>query len=126
MQVDQVMTRDVVTVSPQTSLKDVAALLTERRISGVPVCDEANRVLGVVSEHDILLKELGLSDRRAGLFAWLLESPAELSSRKLAARTAEDAMTAPAITTEPNRSVAEAARLMVDGSVNRLPVVENG
>ena len=54
MKVSEVMTKDVVTVSTRTPLKDVARLLIERRISGVPVVDDDGSVLGVVSEGDIL------------------------------------------------------------------------
>ena len=60
MQVEQVMSRDVVTVTPSTSLKEVALLLARHRISGVPVCEPDGQVVGVVSEADILWKELGL------------------------------------------------------------------
>jgi CBS domain-containing protein len=64
MNVEQLMSRDVVTVSQETSLKDVAALLSSHGISGVPVCDAAGQVLGVVSEADILLKVEGPRSRR--------------------------------------------------------------
>jgi CBS-domain-containing membrane protein len=57
--VRQVMRREVLTVSPATPLKDVAQLLVDRRISGVPVVDDDGRVLGVVSEADFLIKEQG-------------------------------------------------------------------
>ena len=56
MRVRDVMTQDVATVAPDTDLRDLAALLVERRISGVPVV-ENGRVVGVVSERDILFKE---------------------------------------------------------------------
>ena len=56
MRVKDVMTQDVATVAPDTDLRDVAALLVQKRISGVPVV-EGGRVLGVVSERDILFKE---------------------------------------------------------------------
>jgi CBS domain-containing protein len=126
MHVEQVMTRDVVTVSPDTLLKEVAELLAERSISGVPVCDDERHVLGVVSENDILYKELGPDQRQGGPFAWLLEPATGSSTLKIAARTAEEAMTAPAIAIEPGRPVSEAARTMIDRGVNRLPVVADG
>jgi CBS domain-containing protein len=121
MVVADVMSRDVVTVTAETSLKDVAALLDRRRISGIPVCDADRRVLGIVSEADILRKEQGSNPDRAGLL-WLLEG--DTSSRaEVSARTAGEAMTAPAITIEPQRPVSEAARVMTERRVNRLPVV---
>jgi CBS domain-containing protein len=124
MKVADVMTVDVVTVDKETSLRDVAALLTERRISGLPVVDEG-RVVGVVSEGDILAKERGRTAKRRGLFGVLLEDRAA-AELKLEARTAGAAMTAPALTIAPDRPVAEAAATMVDEGVNRLPVVSAG
>jgi CBS domain-containing protein len=121
MKVADVMTVDVVTVGKKTPLRDVAALLTERRISGLPVVDEG-RVVGVVSEGDILAKERGRAAERRGLFGVLLDDRAK-AELKLEARTAEAAMTSPALTIAPERSVAEAAGTMVDQGVNRLPVV---
>jgi CBS domain-containing protein len=118
------MTRDVVTVRPETPLKEVAALLSDRGISGLPVVTEDGRVAGVVSEADILRKEQGLASERQGLLGWLLD-PGK-PDPKLEARTAGEAMSAPAVTLGPGRPVSEAARLMLESSVNRLPVVLNG
>jgi CBS domain-containing protein len=124
MRVEDVMTRDVAVVSPATSLREVARLLGERRISGAPVCDATGRVVGVVSEADVLAKEEGLPlDERSPL-AWLVGDTRDRS--KAAARSAGDAMTAPAITIEPRAQIAEAARTMIGRRVNRLPVVERG
>jgi signal-transduction protein with cAMP-binding, CBS, and nucleotidyltransferase domain len=103
MNVDDVMTRDVVTVLPGATLKEAARLLVEHRISGLPVTDRDGGVLGVVSEADVLSKEQGGSARLVG-----------------------DAMTAPARTIVGSRSVTEAARLMTEEAINRLPVVEEG
>jgi CBS domain-containing protein len=125
MNVEQVMTRDVVTVTPETPLKEVAAILAERRISGVPVCDDAGQVLGVVSENDILFKELGPDQRHGGPLAWLVD-PAPNRSPKTIARSAAEAMTSPAVTTRPKAQVSEAARVMVERGLNRLPVVKDG
>jgi predicted transcriptional regulator len=96
VKVKDLMTQDVVSVAPATTLKEVARLLVQHRISGVPVCDREHNVLGVVSESDILGE---------------------------GGPTAADAMTSPAIVTTPLRTVAEVARLMVSRDVNRLPVV---
>jgi len=121
MRVDEVMTTDVVTVAPETTLKEVAALLSGRRISGVPVCDADGRVLGVVTEADILWKELGLGPGR-GVLERLLER-AYGEDTRVGARTAGEAMSAPPITVAPDAPVAHAAELMIEHGVNRLPVV---
>jgi CBS domain-containing protein len=124
MKVEDVMTREVVTVPPGASLKEAARLLVEHRISGLPVVDNQNRVIGVVSEADVLPKEAAGSSLRRQL-AWLIRQR-ELDRSKLEVHLAGEAMTAPALTIEPNRPVGAAAKLMVEASVNRLPVVEGG
>ena len=122
MRVANVMTHDVVSVRPETPLKEVAQLLVEQRISGVPVCDDAGRVLGVVSEADVLVKEEGVAVDPRGMLGWLLADGDQ--GAKALARTAGEAMTSPALTISAGRPVSEAARTMVEKKVNRLPVVD--
>jgi CBS domain-containing protein len=125
MKVVDVMTEEVVSVDPGTPLADVAALLSEHRISGVLVRDGAGAVLGVVSEADILVQEGGPSER-AGLFEWLFDDWSAADVAKLEARTAAEAMTSPVRRIGPDRSVEEAARRMLDANVRRLAVVDEG
>jgi CBS domain-containing protein len=125
MNVRDVMTCDVATVLPTTSLKEVATILAERGISGLPVVDENGEVRGVVSEGDILFKERGPWEPKRTL-PRLADSSRANADLKLRARTAGEAMTAPAKTIEPWRPVSAAAALMLDESINRLPVVERG
>jgi CBS domain-containing protein len=120
MKVRDVMTTDVVTVEPGVSLREVAAILVDRRISGLPVVDEEGKVLGVVSEGDLLFKERGPTEQR-GVLSWFAEN----WRAKPDARTAGEAMTAPAVTIAPWRQVSGAAAQMLDAAVNRLPVVED-
>jgi CBS domain-containing protein len=124
MRVENLMSREVVTVAPEASLEEVAAVLSRLRISGVPVCDAGGRVLGVVSEADILRKEEGRA-AAPGLLSRLFEVDDEPLG-KATARTAGEAMTSPVITIEPGRPVSEAARLMIERQINRLPVVQEG
>lgn len=121
MRVEQVMTRNVQTVPPELSLKRVAELLAARRISGVPVV-QAGRVVGVVAEGDIVRVEQGRAGRAAGPFAWLRTG----GDDRAEARTAGEAMSAPAITVPPGRTIADAARLMIERRISRLPVVHEG
>lgn len=123
MKIEELMTRDVVTVGPETPLKDVASMLAERRISGLPVVGDHRNVLGVVSEADILVKEQGPEPRHGGLIGWLLEG-GRVDEGKLAARTAGEAMTSPAIAIRPEKQVSEAARLMTENGIKRLPIVD--
>jgi CBS domain-containing protein len=123
MHVEQLMSREVVTVTRETTLKEVAALLTKHRISGVPVCDNG-QVVGVVSEQDILWKELGLRTGH-GLLERFFDH-AYGNDERITAATAGEAMTSPAVTVPPNAYVVRAAKLMIDNHINRLPVVSEG
>jgi CBS domain-containing protein len=122
MKVEDVMTAPVITVSPETPLKRAAALMLEHRISGVPVVADG-RLVGVLSETDILFKQR-TSPQRQGLVDWVLHYGDDPPAAKLAARTARDAMTTPAVTVQPRRRVADAAALLLDIGIDRLPVVD--
>jgi CBS domain-containing protein len=123
MKVKDVMTTEVLTVSEDTSLKEAAALMAERGISGLPVVDAGGQVAGVLSEGDILFKETVRHERESFL-ARLLLSPDPQLEAKLSATTAGEAMSAPATTIGPNRPLAEAASTMIDRGIKRLPVVD--
>lgn len=126
--VRDVMTTSVLTVREDTPLKDVARLLIDAGIAGVPVVDASGAVVGVVSEGDFLMKEQGAEAIRHRRMAALLgESAATRTQReKLAARTAGEAMSAPPVTIRPERPIREAAALMTEKGINRLPVVDAG
>jgi CBS domain-containing protein len=125
MRVQDLMNRNVVTVTPDTTLKDVAHVLLERGVAGVPVCDAAGRVLGVVSESDILWKEIRPAPEVHGIVATLIDR-AYGDRDRVEASTAGEAMSSPPVTVEPETSVAQAGRLMITHGVNRLPVVSDG
>lgn len=124
--VDKVMTRDVITVTPETPIMEVARLLVDHGISGVPVTDPGGRVVGVVSEGDVLIKEAGhpTPSRRplARLFGLGRESREQQA--KVDAQTAGDAMTTPVLTIGAGTTIQAAAELMTARRVNRLPVVD--
>jgi CBS domain-containing protein len=120
VKIEEVMTTDVTTVAPHASLKSVAETLATRRISGVPIVQD-ERVIGVVSEADILVKEARESQPTA-VDRLLGREPAYA---KRAARSARDAMTKPAVTVSPRCDVSQAARLMIERGINRLPVVND-
>jgi CBS domain-containing protein len=122
MKVRELMSEDVIAVEPETALKDVAAILAERGISGLPVVS-GGRVLGVVSEADILVKEQGPEAQHGGLFGWLLEG-GRADATRLAARNAGEAMSSPAVTIGAEMQVSEAARLMTEYAIKRLPVTD--
>ena len=123
MKLGELMTPDPIAVGPETPLKDVAAILIEHGISGVPVIGERLEVLGVVSEADIVAKEVGPDPRDRRLIGWLLGGR-YVDRQKVEARTAAEAMESPAITVGARETVAEAARLMTERGIKRLPVVD--
>jgi CBS domain-containing protein len=125
MKVGDLMKTSVMTVNPETPLKNVARILSEFGISGLPVVDDDGEVVGFVSETDILFKELGAKGKGERLLEAL--SPSRRRGRsKAEAETAGQAMTSPAITISSDASIADAARVMLARAVNRLPVTENG
>lgn len=128
MNVRDVMTSPVVSVRRSTPLKEVALLLIDNRISGVPVVDVDGAVLGVVSEADFLVKEQGADAIRHRLLARFLGESRETRAQvaKLAAVTAAEAMTSPAVTIDSHRWISEAAAVMTARKVNRLPVLDDG
>ena len=123
MKVSDLMTTEVVSVSPETSLREAAMMLVRHGISGMPVVSPSGEVLGVLSEGDVVTKAGG-KVARSGLLGWLFE-PAD-DEYKIAAENVGEAMTAPAVTIGPARPIHEAAKAMVTEAVNRLPVVLDG
>ncbi len=119
--VRRLMTPEVVTVSPDTPFKQVGELMAEHQISAVPVVDPDGVVIGLVSEADLMLKSEAAEGEAGG---WSRDSRERRA--KTNAQTAEGLMSSPAITVEPEASLASAARAMRKHGVKRLPVVENG
>jgi CBS domain-containing protein len=120
--VKDLMTTPVVTVEPTTPFKEIAARLAQHQISAVPVVDHDQRVLGVVLEADLLLKqEFPDPDTNTPLF-WTRR--ARLDRAKAAAAVARDLMTVAVVAIAPEPTAAEAARRMHTAGVKRLPVLE--
>jgi len=122
MKVSDVMTTKVFTATRDMPLRLAATRMLKYGISGMPVV-ESERVVGVVSETDILFKER-TAPHRQGIVDWLVHYGEDPPAAKLSARTAGDAMTTPAVTIKSGKLVAEAAELMLDLRIDRLPVVD--
>ncbi|WP_458247674.1 CBS domain-containing protein [Streptomyces sp. MAI_2237] len=115
--VSDVMTQTVIAVGRDASFKEVVGLIDQWKVSALPVLVGEGRVVGVVSEADLLPKE---EFRDGG------EENAERTEReKAAALTAGELMSTPAVTVHADASVAEAARIMARRHVKRLPVVDS-
>jgi CBS domain-containing protein len=119
--VKDVMTRDVAAVREGTGYKDVVAVMRQRHVSAVPVLDAIGHLAGVVSEADLLLKEVGAEE----LTGYLVSTGRRGEHAKATAVTAGQLMTTPAVTIGPEESVVTAARRMRERRVKRLPVVDN-
>lgn len=133
MKVKDVMTRQVVTLSPEESIEEAAKKLRDNRISGAPVV-EGGRIAGIVSEADLM--KLFESEMSISL---VLPSPLEIielpvkmhrqlreAARRLSVRKVKDIMTREVITIDEEASIEEAARTMAKYGINRLPVVREG
>jgi CBS domain-containing protein len=128
VKVKDFMTSQVVTVTPETSLLDAARLMLDRRISGLPVVGDGGRVVGIISEHD-LLRGGGTSDGRMNRLHWLrlMIEPANLAdaSARFHERKVSEVMTPDPVMITEMASLEEAGRLIEARDIKRLPVVRD-
>jgi CBS domain-containing protein len=124
-----VMTLKVVTVRPDTSVRDIALTLLKHRISGVPVVDDTGALLGMVTEGDLILRVSGPHlpphiELLGGVI--YLDNPLALDEklRKAMGVTADEIMTRDLVTVDAGRPLREVADVMIHRKLNRLPVVE--
>jgi CBS-domain-containing membrane protein len=126
MKASDVMTREVVTVSPDAAVRDVAQLMVDHRISGVPVI-EHGKLVGIISENDLLRRiELGTEKTRSRWLQFLTSDNTLLAEYVQArGRAARDVMTANVVTVPPDAPIATIAEIMEARHIKRLPVVED-
>jgi CBS-domain-containing membrane protein len=130
MKVRDIMTQDVLTVAAETSVNDVAKLLGQRDISGVPVIDDQRRVIGIITELDLIVRNTRLEiPRFIEVLDWgriPLEWPSHLRERlkHMLGTEARDVMTEKVTTIGPDAEVEVLAELMVKQRVNPVPVVD--
>lgn len=135
------MTRDVVTLSPDMTLETAAERLVQREISGAPVVDDHGRLLGILSESDILRRLKGIAEEALGkryltsrvhsldLLAFLGErehAAVEEVYRQLRASKVSEVMTRHVVAMKPTDTLEAVAAAMIEHDVNRLPVVDQG
>ncbi|MFK3728717.1 CBS domain-containing protein [Streptomyces sp. NPDC088090] len=118
--VADVMTKKVVAVRPDASFKEIVTAMERWKVTALPVLEGEGRVVGVVSEADLLLKE-EFHDHRLGMVEQLRRRDA---TAKAGSDRAAELMTTPAVTVRPEASLPRAARLMATRRVKRLPVVD--
>ena len=132
MKINEIMTKKVITVMPETAVKDVAQILYANALTGVPVIDSENHVVGIINESDIISQErhihmptyLSLLDSM--LFLVNPDKKIESEIHKILGTKALDIMTKEVITIGPEDDVSELATLIVDKKINPVPVVGNG
>jgi CBS domain-containing protein len=117
--VQEIMTARVIWVSKDATFREMAVALREHRVSAFPVVDDDHKVIGVVSEADMLTKEA--LDDEPGVLAGILHRKDQAKARGV---TAGDLMTATVVAVRPDDTVEHAARLMYDRRVKRLPVTD--
>jgi CBS domain-containing protein len=127
----QIMTSDVITLSPETDILKAARLLLDKSINGAPVVDDEGKVLGILCQSDLVAQQKRVP--MPSIFTLLdgfisLTSSKQLDKevRKIAALTVTDAMTSDPVTVGPDTQLETIAGLMVDSSFHTLPVVEDG
>lgn len=125
-----IMTTDIVTVSPETDVSQAARLLLEKHINGIPVVDSDQRVVGILCQSDLIAQQKKIS--LPSLFT-LLDGFISFSStknldnefKKIAAIKVSGAMTANPVTVSPDTTIEEIATLMVNHGFHTVPVVQN-
>jgi CBS-domain-containing membrane protein len=131
LKVKDIMTREVITVTPDTEILKAAQLLLEKRINGLPVVDEAGQLVGLLCQSDLVAQQKKIP--LPSLFT-LLEGFVPLTSmkkidrevEKIAAVTVGQAMTPDPVTVYPQTDIEEVAALMADKKYHTLPVIEDG
>jgi CBS-domain-containing membrane protein len=128
MRAADIMTREVITVHEDASVESVARLLAERGISAVPVVDNQNRVIGVLSEGDLLHRVETGTERRRSWWLDMLASTDKLAEDYVKSHggKAKDVMTRDVISVTETTAVAEIAVLLETNRIKRVPVLRDG
>ena len=125
-----VMNTNLVTVKENTPVKKVAELMLEHDISGLPVVDKQGRVLGVVSELDLMRKQIAPNEPRIWATLWGMDENSVQkyvdALKKYMGKTAGEVMTSPALTVDVSDSLERAGNLMFDKQIKRVFVTDEG
>lgn len=130
MMVKDIMTKKVFSVQPEDSIEDVVKLLVEHNISGVPVVDDENKVVGIITEGDLIYrsKKLQIPSYFTILDSYIfLEDPSTVKDqiKKMIGYKVKDVMTEKVIVAKEDDSIEEVATIITNKNVNRLPVVKD-
>jgi CBS-domain-containing membrane protein len=127
----EIMTTELITVSPQTEVLQAARLLLKHRINGLPVVDEEGVLVGILCQSDLIAQQKKLPIPSFftfldGLFAISSAKQIEKQVKKIAAITVEQAMTPKPVFVEPDTDIEAVAALMVDSGFHTIPVLDDG
>jgi CBS domain-containing protein len=128
MKAADVMTTEVVSIGPETSVRHIAQLMLRHRVSALPVLDDDGRLVGIVSEGDLMRRaELG-SDRHRSWWLNLVACPEDIASEyvKQHGQRAKDVMTSRIISVDEGASVTTIAAILEEKRVKRVPVLKDG
>ena len=128
--VTDVMSRDPIVVRTETPLKEAIQILAEKRISGIPVVDDVGKLVGIISETDLMWQETGVTPPAYIMFldsVIYLQNPGtyERELHKALGQTVGEVMSKNPVTISPEKTVKEAAQLMQEQKVHRLPVIDS-
>ncbi len=131
MTAKDIMTRDVITVKPGTSIEELSNSLADNRISGTPVVSDDGLLVGIVTEKDLIRQNSRLhipTFFRIFDAVITFDRPGEMldEMKRMAATTVDEICTKDVVTIEPDTTVSEIATIMTDKNVHLLPVVEAG
>ncbi|MDH4205603.1 MAG: CBS domain-containing protein [Desulfobacteraceae bacterium] len=131
IKVKDIMTKKLITVSPETEIVHATKLLLENRINGVPVTDETGKLVGILCQSDLIAQQKKLPVPSFftfldGLITLTSMKQFEKQVQKIAAITVAQAMTPNPIAVRPDTGIEEVAALMVDNNFHTIPVVDEG
>lgn len=130
MKARDIMHTAVVTVKPEATIEEIARILVENKISGVPVVDDLGNVIGIVSEGDLLYKEVSprIPDVVNVLGAMIYYNGITQYNdqvKKLMARTAKEIMTTKVVTVDEDTDLSKIGKIMIEHKIKRVPVIKD-
>jgi CBS domain-containing protein len=129
LKVKDIMTREIITVSPETEIVNAAKILLEKRINGLPVIDAFGRLVGVLCQSDLVAQQMSIPIPSVftlldGYIPLTIIKRIDKEVEKIAALTVKQAMTPNPVTVGPEIDIEDVAKLMVDKKYHTLPVME--
>ncbi len=131
LKVKDIMTTELITVSPEMEVVQAAKLLLGKRINGIPVVDETGKLVGILCQSDLIAQQKRLPipsffTFMDGVFSTSSAKQMEKQVQKIAAITVAQAMTSDPVSVEPDMSIEVVAGLMVDSGLHTIPVLHEG